>query len=298
MSRRLVTQAGSAAVFVLIVLFGVSTQAGASNTAGGNTSAGASAGDGQVTVQAGQTVVTPTTQGGKPKGGGSGTASTAPTYTCTQTVASPQVQQLLGIGGATPGYWVDFTCSGAPMTDPIPLQWVVATPAPVAINVADLALEAESKLGLASPTIESAPPSGTTQLVGVPTWLWIESGPWQDMSATATAGMVVATATAVPAKVVWTMGDGTQVTCNGPGTVYDPSQPSAPSDCSHTWTHASGGQPNGEFQVSATVYWQVAWTAAGAPGGGTFGLVAGPTSHQEVRVTESQAINTPSATGN
>jgi hypothetical protein len=289
------------AVFAVSIVIGsLSSAAGASIGSGGysSASAGASAGDGQVTVSAGQIQGTPTSSTVTSKGGSSGNSGLPATSDCGQTVASPQVQQLLGVGGATPGYWVDFTCPGGAMTDPIPLQWVVAPPTPVAANVGLLALLAKSKLALATPTIQTAPPSGQTQLVGVPTWLWIGPGPWQDMNATATAGAVVVTATAIPAKVVWNMGDGTQVSCNGPGVAYNPNTPSATTDCSHTWAQPSSGEPGGDYQVTATVYWQVAWTAAGAPGGGAFGLVAGPTTTQQVRVTESQAINTPNASGN
>jgi hypothetical protein len=269
----------------------------AADSGGQNSSAGASVGGGQVTVQAGEGQVTPTTVAKNSTKNAPGKSPQVPADSCFLTEASPAVQQLLGIGGATPGYWADWTCTGAPMTDPIPLEWVVAKPPTVAVNVALLALEAESKLPLAAPTIETAPPSGTTQLVGVPTWLWIDPEPWQVQTTTATAGVVVVTATAIPARVVWNMGDGTQVTCDGPGTPYDPSTPNGATDCSHTWTQPSSGASGGEFLVTATVYWQVAWTAAGAPGGGNFGLVAGPTKQQDVRVTESQAINTPNTTG-
>jgi hypothetical protein len=286
------------AITSLSVLF-VSSAAWGSDTSGGfsGTSAGATAGNGQVTVQAGQVQVPPASPGGSSKNSSSGKPTPASIYVCTTTPASPAAQKLLGVGGATPGEWVVYACPGAVLNGALPFEWLPTAAPPVALNVGLLALQAESKLPLASPTIETAPPSGTPQLVGVPTWLWIDSGPWQDMSATATAGMVVATATAIPAKVVWNMGDGNQVTCDGPGTVYDPSTPNAATDCSHTWTQPSSSATNGEFTVTATVYWQVAWTAAGAPGGGTFGLVAGPTTQQEVRVTESQAINTPSTPG-
>jgi hypothetical protein len=283
-------------VSIGIVLVCGSSVAEAADQSGQNGWAGSSVSGGQITVQAGQVQSTPTASVATSKGGAS--ATTVPTSDCIRTEAPPQIQQLLGVGGATPGYWADFTCPGGGMTDPLPLEWVVAPPPPVAVNVGLLALLAESKLALATPAIETAPPPGQTQLVGVPTWLWIGQGPWQDMAATATAGTVVVTATAVPAKVVWNMGDGTSVTCDGPGVAYNPSAPDATTDCSHTWTQSSSGAPDGEFQVTATVYWQVAWTATGAPGGGTFGLVAGPTTNQAVRVTESQAINTPSTPGN
>lgn len=65
-------------------------------------------------------------------------------------------------------------------------------------------------------------------------------------------------------------------------------QPNAATDCSYTWTQA------GSYQATATVYWSVAWTAVGAPGGGDLGVQAGPAAQVPVTVTESQAINTSS----
>ena len=139
---------------------------------------------------------------------------------------------------------------------------------------------------------DGTPGRGSEQLVGVATWLWIEPGAWQTLTATASAGTVTTTATATPTKVVWDMGDGSTVTCDGPGTPYDPNDPTATTDCSYTWTQA------GSYQVTATIYWSVSWTAVGAPGGGNLGLKPGPPSQMAVRVTESQAINTPVSGGN
>lgn len=87
------------------------------------------------------------------------------------------------------------------------------------------------------------------------------------------------------------MGDGHTVTCRGPGVPYDSSNPNATTYCSYTWTSSSAGQPGGDYRVTATVYYQAAWTAAGAPGGGSFGLIPGPSATVAVAVAESQAIN-------
>jgi hypothetical protein len=159
------------------------------------------------------------------------------------------------------------------------------------VNPAVLGRQAISRLNLPSPSIEMAPPTDRDQLVNVSTWLWIESTAWRSMSATAAAGPVSATATAAPAEVVWQMGDGHSVTCRGPGMPYDSSNSNGTSYCSYTWTTSSGSQPNGIYLVTATVYYQAAWTAAGAPGSGSFGLVPGPSATVAVRVAESQAIN-------
>ena len=107
------------------------------------------------------------------------------------------------------------------------------------------------------------------------------------MTASATAGPVTTTATATPEKVVWDMGNGASVTCDGPGTPYNANDPNATTDCSYTWPDP------GTFRVTATIYWTVTWTATGAPGGGDLGAHAGPAAGVTVHVEESQAINTP-----
>jgi hypothetical protein len=215
-------------------------------------------------------------------------------YGCTYAVPTAQYQQLMGTGGPTPGKWVIPTCSGPGPVDPMPPFWVVnaKTQTPPA-NPVVLVQQALSKLPLPTPTIEMAPPADQDQLVNVSTWLWIDPGSWRGLSASATAGPVTTTATASPAEVVWQMGDGQSVTCLGPGTPYEPSQPNATTNCSYAWTESSAGQPGGVYQVTATVYYRAAWTAAGAPGGGSLGLVAGPSAHVAVRVAESEAINNP-----
>lgn len=140
-----------------------------------------------------------------------------------------------------------------------------------------------------------APPTDRDQLVNVSSWLWVEAASWRPLSATASAGPVSATATAAPEEVVWDMGDGHSVTCRGPGVPYDSSSPNATTYCSYTWTTSSAGQPDGVYRVTATVYYQAVWTAAGAPGGGSFGLIPGPSATVVVRVAESQAINNNSS---
>ena len=214
-------------------------------------------------------------------------------YGCTYSVPSAKYQQLMGTGGPTPGKWVIPVCSGPGVIDPMSPIWVVnATSQVPAANPAVLVRQALSDLALPTPTIEMAPPADRDQLVNVATWLWIDPAAWRGLSATASAGPVTTTATASPAEVVWQMGDGRSVTCLGPGTPYDPSKPNATTDCSYTWRTSSAGEPNGAYQVTATLSYPAAWSATGAPGGGSLGLVAGPSAHVAVRVAESEAINT------
>jgi hypothetical protein len=256
----------------------------------------AQASGGQLTVQAGHTYWTPpvgsswATEGqSDPPPTTSGTTNPNQPYGCTYQ-ADPEAQQTLGAGGATPGEWVIPTCAGPGVIDPMPPFWVTgAQPAAVtvAVNPAALAQQALQQLGLGSPTIEMAPPDGSPQLVGVASWLWIAPAEWRTLTASASAGPVTATATAAPSKVVWDMGDGNSVTCDGPGTPFSASDSNATTDCSYTWPDP------GSFTVTATVYWTVTWTATGAAGGGNLGAQAGPPAQVPVTVTESQAINTP-----
>ncbi len=257
--------------------------------------ASASASGGTITVSAGAASWTPPAGSAWAGSAKAGTPSGRPNpnqpYGCTYSVAPASAQQLLGAGGPTPGQWVLPYCAGPGVIDPMPPFWVSnAKPAaaPVQVNPAVLAQQAVKQLGLGAPGIEMAPPPGDPQLVRVPTWLWIDSGAWRAVTASASAGAVTTTATATPSKVVWEMGDGEAVTCDRPGTPYDPDRPDATTDCSYAWSAP------GVYRVTATVYWSVTWTATGAPGGGNLGLQTGPASGVSVRVVESQAINTSS----
>ena len=185
---------------------------------------------------------------------------------------------------------IALVCAGPGVIDPMPPIWVTgAKPAATTVQIAPVVVaeQAAKTLGLASAVIEMAPPDGHPQLVNVATWLWVNPSAWHPVTATATAGPVTTTATATPSKVVWDMGDGQSVTCDGPGTAYSPSLPNATPGCSYTWPGP------GSFTVTATVYWSVTWTASGTPGGGSLGVQAGPPAQVPVTVTESQAINTP-----
>ncbi|MFF2174768.1 hypothetical protein [[Kitasatospora] papulosa] len=67
------------------------------------------------------------------------------------------------------------------------------------------------------------------------------------------------------------MGDGTTVTCRGPGTPYRQSRGKAMSpDCGHLYEQPSYEQPGGRFQGTATAAWTVTWTAPVLNDGGIF----------------------------
>lgn len=294
LSRRLLSIVTAAMIGTVLVVWQSPAWASDGEGQRDNTSASATASGGTITVAAGDDSWTP--PAGSPwaqLSEGDPARSPSQPYGCTYQVPSAQIQQSLGTGGATPGQWVFVSCAGPGAIDPMPAIWLTNANSPAAVNPAILAREAFAKLPLASPSIRMAPPVTSEQLVNVSSWLWIAPTDWRSLSATAAAGQVTTTATATPADVVWNMGDGNTVTCAGPGTPYDPSQPSATTDCSYTWSQSSGSQPGGVYEVTVTVYWRVTWRAAGAKGGGNLGLVPGPSAHAAVRVAESQAINNP-----
>ena len=146
--------------------------------------------------------------------------------------------------------------------------------------------EARRRLDLPLPQPALNPPGA--QLVGVPTWLWVD-GPWAPASATAAVGAVNATVTATPVQVVWTTGDGATTTCDA-GTPYDPSRPPADqhSSCTHVFTRSSSALAGGTYAVTATVTYDVAWSASTGAGGELGSLSRSTT--VPVRVAEAQAL--------
>lgn len=191
-----------------------------------------------------------------------------------------------------PGAWYLWRCTGEGTSDALyrPPRWIPdgeQLGAALLPSPAELAQSARGQLRLPSPTIATSPT--LDQLVHLPTWLWL-SGGWRDVSATASVPGVAVTAVAVPLSAVWSMGDGTTVTCAGAGTPYpvngDPRSPSP--DCGHVYRRSSAGNPAQEFAVTATVRWRVTWSGAGQ--GGAFPDMTTSNS-TSFRVLESQALN-------
>ncbi len=165
--------------------------------------------------------------------------------------------------------------SGAPIVDP-----------------AELASEALQRTPLPEPAISMAPAPDIPQLVNLATFLWLPSEQWQPVTASASAGGVTSTVTATPVRVIWDMGQGDSLVCDGPGLPYRPDLPDdrQPSDCHYTYRYSSAGQPGQAFTVTATVEWETTWSVTGAPGGGSLGTVSRSASIP-VQVAELQSLN-------
>lgn len=159
----------------------------------------------------------------------------------------------------------------------------------IVIDPRALAERAAAALDLPEPTIHMNPEDD--QVVQLASWLWVPAAQWEPRRVSASAGPVTSTVTATPARLVWDMGNGDHVFCDGPGTPYRTSLATQDdtSGCRYTYRHSSAGQPGDAYQVTATIEWEVTWTATGAAGGGSLGSIEMSTT-QPVRVSEIQAL--------
>jgi len=210
--------------------------------------------------------------GGTAAGGCSGTVSKA--FGCVPAGCNITVQTLacpIGAGGAAP------PAGGGPPVLPAP---------------GVLAQLAVKYLRLPDPVIRSSPAPAALQLTRLPVWLWVAANVWQPQSKTAQVPGESVTATATPVSAAWSMGDGTTVSCKGPGTPYAAADnPSAASPtCGYSYEESSAGQPGGGYRVTVTITWDIIWQGTGGAGGALAPLET--VAAAEFRVAESQALNT------
>lgn len=140
------------------------------------------------------------------------------------------------------------------------------------------------------PGVQTSPPAGADQLVNLPTWLWVDD--WNPVSTSASEAGLTVTVTATPASVTWDMGPG-QVEC-GAGVAWNPGlrEEQQSSDCTYTYTRSSYDQPDLKYFASATMRWDVTWTASNGESGG-LGQSERTTAFR-MRVAEGQAVITSS----
>lgn len=142
--------------------------------------------------------------------------------------------------------------------------WLAAPPA--APDLEALARGAVSQMGLQAIRIGIVPEPlpGRVGIIGLPTWMWVEQPSDSTMgpiSRTATAGGYSVSATAHVTHIEWAMGDGSTVTCTGPGTRYeDRYGKTASPTCGYRYSR------QGTYTVRATAYWDISWTGPGQSG--------------------------------
>jgi hypothetical protein len=204
--------------------------------------------------------------GGGPGSGGSGGKSK-----CTLTPLSQQQATFLGLQWPPPKdhSWDAITCPGTQAFGGVTLV-NNATGVP-AVTPAELAQIAIGDLIIPKLRPKTAPPLNHDGLVGLPEWFWIPGRDWGAFKPPPiTVGPVWAQAIAVPTKIIFNPGGGLAgVTCNGPGTAYQPNLPLSAqhTDCSYTYDQPSTGQPGYAYAASVTVLWNVSWVGSGGAGG-------------------------------
>lgn len=140
---------------------------------------------------------------------------------------------------------------------------------PEVVDPVVLAEQARASMTLPLPEIGTAPPLGKPRFVNMPSWMWINSGGWEPVSATASVGAGSVTVVATPERVVWETGDGHQVVCESAGTVFSPavSREKGSPDCGHTYTSLPPGGAGAEVDLVAVWEWSVSWSTSTGGGG-------------------------------
>ncbi|WP_017587169.1 hypothetical protein [Nocardiopsis ganjiahuensis] len=153
--------------------------------------------------------------------------------------------------------------------------------------------ETMASFELPEPQIATSPGTDSLVLVNTPLWLWVEPETWDAESVSAQLGSASLTVTAAPVRTAWSMGDGTTVECEGPGTPFDPAAHDAASaspDCGHVYTAASDTASEGTRTVTVRVLWDTEWSFSDG-GNGTLDQLTS-TSEVDLTVRESHGLVT------
>lgn len=198
--------------------------------------------------------------------------------------AGPQPCGSAGLGVGGGGCRVRFTATPQPLAPLKPKapkkgapaqQVVVVTITPyqaAVIAMVDLPLEA------GSPMVGPPPDLNRWQMaaVGYPLWLWAEGNLAPAPVSSTVAGLRVSLDAAMTG-ISYDLGDGTTISC-GRGTKWRrgavPAGTPSP-DCGHVYTKPS--LPKGDYTITATTHWSVAWTAGGQAGSIPFTQTASTT---------------------
>ena len=221
--------------------------------------------------------------------------------TCTWTENSAHLEEIyvnwLGWGD-TGGHWYDVKCSDGNVYLSLYVPPAANNVPPPVVLAGSLARRAVNELQLPLPDVHVNPVGEA--LVGLPEWFWVDASQWRGLSQRTQAGPVWARVTATPTSTSWDPGDGSPVvTCSGPGTPYDKSEPASAqsSDCTYTYTRSSASQPqtgpganDRYFTVTVTTTWSVTWVGAGGMSG-TLPVISRSRSFP-LRVAERQSVVT------
>lgn len=179
-------------------------------------------------------------------------------------------------------YFLDCTDSSGAIAQSSVVIYNPGNPQASAVTSQQVAQMASEQLNLDLPDIGLSPPVGSDQIVGIPTWYWVNNL-WSSSSASASLSGVTATVTATPVNVVFDTGDGTTLTCLSP-VIYDKTRSvdQQQTNCSHTYIRP------GNYTITATISWDVNWSASTGEGASLGSTTR--TAEISVHVVEVQAV--------
>lgn len=140
--------------------------------------------------------------------------------------------------------------------------WLPGEPDTVVIDPVTLAYRAIATMNLAPPLLKTAPDTDQIGLVNMPVWMWVTKteNTWGPIVRSASVPGLSVTATAQVKAINWSMGDGTTIRCDGPGTPYDESMGIKDSpDCGHRYAKTSKKLPTCKYSLTATAQWEITW---------------------------------------
>ncbi|QNN51789.1 hypothetical protein [Nocardioides mesophilus] len=184
------------------------------------------------------------------------------------------------------------TSAGVATTCNVQILWTAPGQEPGPPTPEELAATALGLMPLAMADIRTAPEPPAATYIGVENWLWIPDGQWATLHKSVTAGATTVTVTATPSQTVWDLGP-TAVTCYGPGKPWVQGMTEAASTtCAYTYKETSDREPQGQFQISATIRYHVTWSCSGTcpTTGGDLGLVDAPAGASTMRVLQRQTV--------
>ena len=207
-------------------------------------------------------------------------------------------------GAVQPGAWyVDLCSVGNAQSIAQGLQWFATGQAPTIAppDPETVGAQAASELQIPAPSLALSP--AATGYVNLAEWLSVAPSIWHLFTISAQAcnagGCTTATATATPVIVTWNTGDGSLVTCNGPGTAYRPdlSASAQSTTCSHTYSVTSAGQPSAPgkpndaaFTITAAVAWSVTWSGPDGSAGVLPSVITQAST--SLKVAQIESVNT------
>ncbi|MGW6195217.1 hypothetical protein ACWF0M_03625 [Kribbella sp. NPDC055110] len=143
--------------------------------------------------------------------------------------------------------------------------WLPGRPDTVVVDPVTLVYEAIGEMHLAPPLVKTAPAPGQIGLVNMPVWLWVtkSENTWGPIVRSASVPGLTVTVTAHVKAINWSMGDGTTVRCEGPGTPYDKSVGvKASPTCGHRYVKTSQKLPSCKYPVNAIAQWDITWQSS------------------------------------